>query len=66
MRVGWVRREVSVEDRRRFALYITESGKRMLESARKLIEQHEADLAAPLSAAERIELARLLKKIISR
>jgi DNA-binding MarR family transcriptional regulator len=55
-----------VEDRRRFALYITESGKRMLESARKLIEQHEADLAAPLSAAERIELARLLKKIISR
>ncbi len=61
---GWIRREVSHQDRRRFALYITPKGERMLRDVATIIPQHEREYTAALTADERRTLRRLLQKLI--
>ena len=61
---GWIRREVSHQDRRRFALYITPKGERMLRTVSTIIPQHEREYTAALTADERLTLRRLLQKLI--
>lgn len=61
---GWVRRVDSSHDGRRYELYITKKGLRMLEAARSVIPAHEQEFAAALSTTERQTLRRLLSKLI--
>jgi len=62
---GYVRRAVSHDDRRRYELYVTKKGLRLLGDARKVIPVHENTFAHALSAAERETLRRLLMKLIA-
>lgn len=66
VRLGWVRRELAADDRRRFSLHLTPAGRKMLAETRALIARHERDLGAPLEPRERVLLAQLLKKLFSR
>lgn len=50
-------------DRRSYALYLTDKGRRLLSDALAAAAEHEAMLAAPLTDAERRELTRLLRAI---
>jgi DNA-binding MarR family transcriptional regulator len=61
---GWVRRVESSHDGRRYELYITKKGQRMLEVARSVIPAHEEFFAGSLSTAERKTLRELLSKLI--
>ena len=61
---GWIRREVAHQDKRRFALYITPKGRRMLRKVSTIIPRHEREYTAALSAAERRTLRGLLQKLI--
>lgn len=63
---GWIRREDSPHDRRKFSLYVTPKGERMLREVVRIIPQHERDYTAPLTQAERETLKRLLLKLIAR
>jgi MarR family transcriptional regulator, organic hydroperoxide resistance regulator len=63
---GFVRRSVSNDDRRRYELYVTPKGLRLLADARKVIPEHEDLFAGALSRKEREELRRLLLKLITR
>jgi DNA-binding MarR family transcriptional regulator len=63
---GFVRRSVSHDDRRRYELYVTRKGLRLLADARKVIPEHEDLFASVLSKKEREELRRLLLKLITR
>jgi len=64
LRRGWIRREVSAHDRRRFSLYITPKGERMLREVAQIIPQHEREYTAMLTAEERETLKRLLRKLV--
>ena len=64
IRRGWVRREDSPHDKRRFRLYITPAGTQMLREAVRISPAHEQEFAAGLSDAERLMLRRLLHKLI--
>lgn len=61
---GWIRRVTAHQDRRRFALYITPKGERMLREVATIIPRHEREYTAALSADERRTLRRLLQKLI--
>jgi DNA-binding MarR family transcriptional regulator len=61
---GWVRRVDSSHDGRRYELYITKKGLRMLEAARSVIPAHEQHFAGALTAQERTKLRELLSKLI--
>lgn len=61
---GWIRREVSGRDKRRFSLFITARGERMLQKIISIIPQHESEFASDLTAAERETLRTLLRKLI--
>lgn len=50
---GLVRREVSAQDRRARLLHLTPEGAGLLEASRPVVEALQADILAPLSAAER-------------
>jgi len=50
-------------DRRARSLYLTRAGRRLLERAKKLAAEHEAELCADLSAAERKQLLALLGRL---
>lgn len=63
---GWIRRESSPYDKRKFSLYITPKGERMLREVVRIIPQHEREYTAPLTPGERETLKRLLLKLISR
>ena len=63
---GYVKRVVSHGDRRRYELYVTTKGLRLLADARKVIPDHEDLFAEALSAAERDTLRQLLLKLIAR
>jgi DNA-binding MarR family transcriptional regulator len=66
IRQGFVRRVGAKHDRRRYELFVTEKGLRMLAAARHVIPLHEDLFAAPLSSSERDTLRRLLLKLIAR
>jgi DNA-binding MarR family transcriptional regulator len=61
---GLVERKRSTKDRRHSELVLTKRGRRMLEKLSKLAAEHEADLCAGLTAAERDTLAALGRKIV--
>ncbi len=60
---GLVSRKASAEDARKAELRITQAGKERLESSRTFSALQEQRIAQGLSAAERTELARLLRKL---
>ena len=64
LRHGWIRREVCAHDRRRFSLYITAKGERMLREVAQIIPQHEREYTAMLTPEERETLKRLLRKLV--
>jgi DNA-binding MarR family transcriptional regulator len=65
VRLGWIKRVVSAQDKRRYELKITPKGERMLAEVRQIIAKHEAEFLAPLSMSERASLRELLAKLIS-
>lgn len=66
LKKGFVRRSRAHEDSRRYELYVTDEGLRLLEEARRVIPEHEQIFAEPLSPTERRTLRRLLMKLVSR
>lgn len=62
---GLVERRPHPDDRRTNALWLTEGGAALLRKLKKLVAKHEDQLMGALSAEERAELFRLLKKLSS-
>lgn len=62
-RRGFVQRKPNLEDRRQYALYLSEDGKQALDQIGQIAGQHQEALCASLSHAERETLAELLQKI---
>lgn len=60
---GLVSRKPYAGDRRRYALVLTEIGRKRLASFRAKVEAFEARIAANLSAAERLQLLDLLERV---
>ena len=61
---GLVERKRSTKDRRHSELVLTKRGRGILEKLSKLAAEHEADLCAGLTAAERDTFAALGRKIV--
>ena len=61
---GLVERKRNAKDRRHSELVLTKRGDSMLEKLSRLAAEHEADLCAGLTAAERDTLAALGRKIV--
>ena len=61
---GLVERKRNAKDRRHSELVLTKRGGRMLQKLSRLAAEHEADLCAGLTAAERDTLAALGRKIV--
>ncbi len=62
-RLGLAERRPAPNDRRSYALYLTEQGKTVLTAARRRIRKHEENIARHLSAEERASLLDLLKRL---
>lgn len=62
-RQGLIERKANADDRRRYALYLTESGMKKLEEIGQIARQHQDALCAALSREQRDMLAELLQKI---
>jgi DNA-binding MarR family transcriptional regulator len=62
---GFVERVISSNDRRRYELYVTKKGLKLLDDARAVIPEHEDGFAATLSDSERNMLRQLLQKLIA-
>ena len=60
---GLVERRNNPDDRRRYALHLTDKGSSMLESIRRVSREHSQHLLAALSAEEQRHLASLLQRI---
>lgn len=65
-KAGWLRRRTSSADRRRVEVEATDAGIEMWRRAIALRGRAEDELVGELSAVERTELARLLKKLTLR
>ena len=63
-REGLVARVRDQNDRRRLVVEITGAGARQLKRLDKRVEAAQAELVAPLSAADRRELRRLLTRLV--
>jgi len=61
---GVIERKRSQKDRRHSELALTKSGRRVLDKLSRIAAQHEADLCAALTSAERHTLAALCRKIV--
>jgi DNA-binding MarR family transcriptional regulator len=62
-RHGLAERRRNPSDRRAYALYLTPKGRQILEEARKVVADHEADLFGSLEPAERRQLAGILHRV---
>lgn len=60
---GLVERRANRDDRRRYALHLTEKGRSTLESIGRVAREHGQDLMGALSAEEQKQLASLLQRI---
>jgi DNA-binding MarR family transcriptional regulator len=60
---GLVERRDTPEDRRTYALHLTEAGRRMLEEIGKVARAHDEVMCAALSLEEKAQLTRLLSRI---
>jgi DNA-binding MarR family transcriptional regulator len=65
-RAGWIQRSTSAADRRRVHVEVTKAGVEVWRRAMGLRGRAEDELIGELSADERTELARLLKKLALR
>lgn len=65
-RAGWVQRRSSPDDRRRVQVEVTRAGSDVWHRAMELRGRAEDELVGELSAEERTQLARLLKKLTLR
>jgi DNA-binding MarR family transcriptional regulator len=63
---GLAQRSSAPNDRRSYALYLTEEGKRVLARANELESRHEARLDARLGAGGRQQLLELLRRLAER
>jgi DNA-binding MarR family transcriptional regulator len=63
---GLVERHARPKDRRSHALRLTQAGRAQLEVLGRIAREHQDDLCASLSAAERDQLRDLLLKIATR
>jgi DNA-binding MarR family transcriptional regulator len=61
---GLVERQRSQKDRRHSELALTKAGRQVLDKLSRIAAQHEADLCAALTSAERDTLAVLCRKIV--
>jgi DNA-binding MarR family transcriptional regulator len=60
---GLIARESRANDRRRYALRLTDAGRAKLDALRLAMPSYEEELTRPLTAAERAQLLTLLRKI---
>ncbi len=63
---GLVERRRNPEDRRHYALYLTDSGADFMKRLADVAAAHEDDICAGLDAAERAQLNELLERIAAR
>ncbi len=63
-RAGMVERRRDPADRRRYALEITEGGRRAVVRLTEISQQINAELLAPLDIWERVQLADLLARVV--
>jgi DNA-binding MarR family transcriptional regulator len=61
---GLVQREVSAQDRRARQLYLTPAGEQLRAASRPVVEALQAEILAPLSAAEREAFVALAQKAL--
>lgn len=61
---GYVERQPDPADRRRNLVSLTRDGARRLQDLNRRVDEAQDDLLAPLGAAERKELVRLLSRIV--
>jgi DNA-binding MarR family transcriptional regulator len=64
-RRGLVKRHPHPSDRRIRALFLTDAGRELLQRGREIAREHEAELTAGLSAAERKRLTELLQRVVA-
>jgi DNA-binding MarR family transcriptional regulator len=64
IRAGFVTRKRSLEDRRKYALYVTAKGQANLDHIAHLIPLHEQSLFGRLTPRERTSLYRILTKLV--
>lgn len=62
---GWVQRQADPQDRRRKLLYATQDGVAALEAMNAAVARAQQAILAPLSAAERQQLMRLLASLVA-
>jgi DNA-binding MarR family transcriptional regulator len=60
---GFVQRRRNPADRRSYALYLTAAGRKALKRAETATRHHAAGIGSSLSAAERRQLTRLLRRV---
>lgn len=60
---GWLERRRDPDDRRNYALYVTDSGRAVLQDIGRAALAHGEDFLAPLSKAERATLSDLLTRL---
>jgi DNA-binding MarR family transcriptional regulator len=61
---GFIRRADAPNDRRKYELYLTARGRRVLQRLRERIPAHERQFTAALTDEERMTLQRLLDKLV--
>jgi DNA-binding MarR family transcriptional regulator len=61
---GFIRRVDAPDDRRKYELYLTTRGRRILQRLRERIPAHERQFTATLTDEERLTLQRLLDKLV--
>lgn len=62
---GWVRREADPGDKRRKLLWITPDGQKVAVRMKRAVSKAQQRIVMPLDAQERIELGRLLGKLVA-
>jgi DNA-binding MarR family transcriptional regulator len=62
-KLGWIRRVRRRDDRRVYSLRVTPAGQAVLDKARAILREHDADLTSPLTGEERATLLELISKI---
>jgi DNA-binding MarR family transcriptional regulator len=62
-RHGWVERRDDPDDRRMYALVLTEAGARRMEDVARIARAHNEAICAPLTGDEREQLVALLRKL---
>ena len=61
--LGYLRRELQRDDLRRFRLTLTSSGRRAMESARKIFDEEFGRRLSRLTQAQRAELLRMFERL---